>query len=83
MNAPLNQKEFESAFMHQDSMYKLVNNMAILGTVKPSYYPLVYDKLALCIAPCVDGSYRLKFYKDEFRSVKTFRTLVEKWMYNS
>lgn len=83
MNAPLNQKEFESAFMHQDSMYKLVNDMVILGAVKPALYPLVYDKITLCVAPCIDGSYQLKFYKDTFRSVKTFRTLVEKWMYNS
>ena len=80
MNAPLNQKEFESAFIHQDSMYKLVNDMAVLGAVKPSYYPLTYDKVALCVATCVDGSYQLKFYKDVFRSVKTFRTLVEKWI---
>lgn len=80
MNAPLNQKEFESAFMHQDSMYKLVNDMIILGAVKPALYPLVYDKVTLCVAACIDGSYQLKFYKDTFRSVKTFKTLVEKWM---
>lgn len=83
MNAPLNQKEFESAFMHQDSMYKLVNDMAILNAIKPMYYPLVYDKVALIVASCLDKSYQLKFYKDDIRSVKTFRTLVEKWMYNS
>ena len=83
MNAPLNQKEFESAFIHQDSMYKLVNDMAVLGAVKPAYYPLVYDKITLCVAPCIEGSYMLTFYKDEFRSIKTFKTLVEKWTYNS
>ena len=80
MNAPLNQKEFESAFIHQDSMYKLVNDMAVLGAVKPAHYPLVYDKITLCVAPCMEGSYMLTFYKDEFRSIKTFKTLVEKWI---
>ena len=80
MNAPLNQKEFESAFIHQDSMYKLVNDMAVLGAVKPAYYPLVYDKLALCTATCIDGSYMMKLYKDDIRSVKTFKTVVEKWI---
>lgn len=83
MNAPLNQEEFKDAFLHQDSMYKFVNNMAVLRAVKSAYYPLIYDKIALCIAPCADGSYRLKFYKEEFRSVKTFRTEVEKWILNS
>ena len=83
MNAPLNQEEFKDTFMHQDSMYKLVNDMAILNAIKPAHYPLVYDKKALVVAPCIDGSYQLKFYKEEFRSVKTFKTLVEKWMYNS
>ena len=80
MNAPLNQEEFEDTFMHQDSMYKLVTNMTILDAVKSCYYPLIYDKLALCVAPCTDGSYRLKFYKDDMRSIKTFRTMVYKWM---
>ena len=83
MNAPLNQEEFKDVFMHQDSMYKLVNDMAILKALKPNQYPLVYDKTALCISPCIGGSYQLKLYKDTFRSVKTFRTLVEKWIYNS
>ena len=83
MNAPLNQEEFKDTFMHQDSMYKLVNDMAILGAIKPAHYPLVYDKKALVVAPCAEGSYMLTFYKEEFRSVKTFKTLVEKWMYNS
>lgn len=83
MNAPLNQEEFKNTFMHQDSMYKLVNNMVILGAVKPAMYPITYDKLTLCVTPCIDGSYQLKFYKDEFRSVKTFKTVVKKWMYNS
>lgn len=80
MNAPLNQEEFKDAFMHQDSMYKLVNNMAILGAVKPSYYPLIYDKLALTVNPTVNGDYMLTFYKDVFRSVKTFKTVVYQWM---
>jgi hypothetical protein len=79
MNAPLNQEEFKDAFMHQDSMYKLVNNMAILGAVRPALYPLVYDKLALTVSPTIYGNYQLIFYKDEFRSVKTFKTVVEKW----
>ena len=83
MNAPLNQKEFENIFRHQDSMYKLVNDMAILGAIKPMYYPLVYDKVTLIVATCLDKSYQMKFYKDDLRSVKTFRTLVEKWMCNS
>ena len=83
MNAPLNQEEFKNVFMHQDSMYKLVNDMAILKALKPHQYPLVYDKIVLCISPCIDGSYQLKLYKDTFRSVKTFRTLVEKWILNS
>jgi len=83
MNAPLNQEEFKDAFMHQDSMYKFVNNMAVLRAVKSARYPITYDKLALCIAPYMDGSYKLKFYKDEFRSVKIFRTEVEKWILNS
>lgn len=83
MNAPLNQEEFKDAFLHQDSMYKLVNNMAILGAVRPAFYPLVYDKLALTVSLTINGNYQLVLYKDEFRSVKTFKTLVEKWMYNS
>lgn len=81
MNAPLNQEEFKNIFMHQNSMYKLVNDMAILGAVKPSHYPLVYDKLALVVAKGFnDSGYMLSFYKDEFRSVKTFKTMVHKWM---
>lgn len=83
MNAPLNQEEFKDIFMHQDSMYKLVNNMAILNAVKPAHYPLVYDKVALTVSPTVDGNYMLTFYKDVFRSVKTFKTVVYQWMYNS
>lgn len=83
MNAPLNQEEFKDAFLHQDSMYKLVNNMVILGAVKPAMYPITYDKLALCVAHCIDSSYQLTFYKDEFRSIKTFKTVVHKWMCNS
>jgi hypothetical protein len=83
MNAPLNQEEFKDTFLHQDSMYKLINNMAILGAVRSAHYPFTYDKLALCVAHCIDGSYQLVLYKDEFRSVKTFKTLVERWMYNS
>lgn len=80
MNAPLNQEEFKDAFLHQDSMYKLVNNMAVLGAVKPAHYPLIYDKLALTVSLTVYGNYQLVLYKDEFRSVKAFKTLVEKWM---
>lgn len=80
MNAPLNQEEFKDAFLHQDSMYKLVNNMAILGAVRPALYPLVYDKLALTVSFTVNSNYQLVLYKDEFRSVKTFKTVVEKWM---
>lgn len=83
MNAPLNQEEFKDIFTHQDSMYKLVNNMAILNAVKPAHYPLVYDKVALTVSPTVDGNYMLTFYKDVFRSVKTFKTVVYQWMYNS
>ena len=83
MNAPLNQEEFRNAFLHQDSMYKLVNDMAILAAVKPSHYPLVYDKLALVVGSAPDGSYMLTFYKDVFRSVKTFKTMVSKWTHNS
>ena len=82
MNAPLNQEEFKDMFMHQDSMYKLVNDMAILGAVKPAHYPLVYDKLALTVSPDVNGNYMLTFYKDEFRSVKTFKTMVYQWTYS-
>jgi hypothetical protein len=80
MNAPLNQEEFKDAFLHQDSMYKLVNNMAILGAVRLAHYPLVYDKLALTVSHTINGHFMLTFYKDEFRSVKTFKTLVERWM---
>lgn len=80
MNAPLNQEEFKDIFMHQNSMYKLVNDMAILGAVRPMYYPLIYDKIALIASPTADGSYMLTFYKDEFRSVKTFKSMVHKWM---
>lgn len=83
MNAPLNQEEFKDIFMHQDSMYKLINNMAILGVVKPAHYPLVYDKLALTVNPTVNGDYILTFYKDEFRSVKTFKTMVYQWIRSS
>ena len=83
MNAPLNQEEFKDTFMHQDSMYKLVNDMVILGAIKSAHYPLVYDKRALVVAHCIEGSYMLTFYKDGFRSVKTFKTLVEKWIHNS
>lgn len=84
MNAPLNQEEFKDIFMHQDSMYKLVNNMAILNAVKAPHYPFDYDKNALVIAKGInDSGYVLSFYKDEFRSVKTFKTVVHKWMYNS
>ena len=83
MNAPLNQEKFKNAFLHIDSIYKLVNDIAILGAVKPANYPLVYDKLALTVSLTVYGNYQLTFYKDEFRSVKTFKTLVEKWTYNS
>jgi hypothetical protein len=83
MNAPLNQEEFKDIFMHQDSMYKFVNNMAILNAVKPAHYPLVYDKVTLTVCPTVNHNFMLTFYKDEFRSVKTFKTLVEQWMYNS
>lgn len=80
MNAPLNQEEFKDAFLHQDSMYKLVNNMAVLGAVKPAHYPLIYDKLALIVNPTVNGDYMLTLYKDVFRSVKTFKTVVYQWM---
>lgn len=83
MNAPLNQEEFKDIFTQQDSMYKLVNNMAILNAVKSAHYPLVYDKIALTVAACLDKSFQLTFYKDEFRSVKTFKTVVHKWMCNS
>lgn len=83
MNAPLNQKEFESAFMHQDSMYKLVNDTVILGAVKPAHYPLVYDKVTLAVNPTVNGDYMLTFYKEVFRSIKTFKTVVYQWMCTS
>ena len=80
MNAPLNQEEFKDTFMHQNSMYKFVNNMTILGAIKPAYYPLVYDKLTLTVSPTVNGDFMLTFYKDIFRSVKTFKTVVYQWM---
>ena len=83
MNAPLNQEEFKDVFMHQDSMYKLVNDMAILGAIKPAHYPLVYDKRALVVTKGFGDEYILSFYKDEFRSVKTFKTMVYKWIRSS
>ena len=81
MNAPLNQEEFKNAFLHIDSIYKLVNDIAILGAVRPAHYPLVFDnKLTLAVNYRICGDYILTLYKDDFRSVKTFRTMVERWI---
>lgn len=80
MNAPLNQDEFKDIFEHQDSMYKLINELAILNAVKSAQYPLVHNRITLSVSKYFSDDYKLILYIDGFRSIKTFRTVVSKWM---
>jgi ABC-type transporter Mla maintaining outer membrane lipid asymmetry ATPase subunit MlaF len=83
MNAPLNQEEFALAFKDIERMYKLFNYLSERHAVITSRFPLSFDKYALYASKDVNENFMLALYKEDFRNVKTFKTLVNKWMYTS
>lgn len=83
MNAPLNQEEFALAFKDIEHMYKLFNYLSEQHAIITSHFPLSFDKYALYASKDVNENFMLSLYKDDIRSVKTFKTLVNKWMYTS